>query len=259
MHGKQYLSPQFRRQADELLHDDVRHRPRCSKRCIRARSRCKVGVIGLGTGTLASYGTHGRPVPLLRHQSRGRPASPARTSPISHDSEAHDRDAARRRATDARARAAADLRRAGDRRVLERCDSGAPHHRRKRSRSTRKHMKPDRRDRVPRHQPLSRPRSRRRRARRRARPAAPSGSTTKARTSLASRSDWVLVSNDRALLARPQIADAATPIVRRARLAPVDRRLQQPVPGAAQVTPTIGGGLESHRHAMFASQTSADP
>ena len=32
---------------------------------------------------------------------------------------------------------------------------------------------------------------------------------------LASRSDWVLVSNNRALLARPQIAGAATPIVRR--------------------------------------------
>jgi hypothetical protein len=32
---------------------------------------------------------------------------------------------------------------------------------------------------------------------------------------LASRSDWVLVSNNRALLARPQIADAAKPIVRR--------------------------------------------
>jgi hypothetical protein len=32
---------------------------------------------------------------------------------------------------------------------------------------------------------------------------------------LASRSDWVLVSNNVALLANPQIADAATPIQRR--------------------------------------------
>ena len=30
----------------------------------------RVGVIGLGTGTLATYGAQRRPLPLLRHQSR---------------------------------------------------------------------------------------------------------------------------------------------------------------------------------------------
>ena len=43
----------------------------------------KVGVIGLGTGTLAVYGSQGRRLPLLRHQSGGRRPSRSATSPTS--------------------------------------------------------------------------------------------------------------------------------------------------------------------------------
>ena len=53
---------------------------------------------------------------------------------------------------------------------------------------------------------------------------------------LANRSDWVLLSKNTALLANPQIAGRGDADRAPARLAAVDRRLQQPVPGAARLT-----------------------
>ena len=69
----------------------------------------RVGVIGLGTGTLASYGTPGDLYRFYDINPAVIAHRPARTSPICGQSEATHRDAARRRAPDARARAAADL------------------------------------------------------------------------------------------------------------------------------------------------------
>ena len=48
----------------------------------------KVGVIGLGTGTLAAYGAQGRRLPLLRHQSRRDRDRAARLHLSSSDSDA---------------------------------------------------------------------------------------------------------------------------------------------------------------------------
>ena len=96
------------------------------------------------------------------------------------DSDATIETAARRRAPDARARAGAALRRAGDRRVLERRDSRAPHHRGSAG-DLREAHEARRRDRVPRDQPLPRPGPRRRGTRARARPGRDRGSTTMAR------------------------------------------------------------------------------
>ena len=94
-----------------------------------------VGVIGLGTGTLAVYGTPGRHLPVLRHQSGRRRRREARLH-LPARQRRDDRDRARRRAAGARARAAAELRRARDRRVLARRDPGPPDHVTRRCAST---------------------------------------------------------------------------------------------------------------------------
>ena len=127
LHGTQYLEPELRRRADDLLHGDVGHRPRCSSRCIRATTPLKVGVIGLGTGTLAAYGAKGD---VYRFYD----INPAVIDIAQRDftylqrQRRDDRARAGRRAPVARARAGAAIRRARDRRVLERRDPRAPHH-----------------------------------------------------------------------------------------------------------------------------------
>ena len=134
MHGKQYLRDDLKREATsyysansgigrviELMH------PR--------KDPIKVGVIGLGTGTIAVYGSKGDIVPLLRHQPGGHRGRQARLQLPQGLGRDH-RAAARRRAPDARARAAAELRRARDRRLLERRDSRCTSSHARRSRST---------------------------------------------------------------------------------------------------------------------------
>ena len=219
--------------ADELLHGHLRHRPRCSTCCIRAWTRSSVGVIGLGTGTLAVYGT---PTATPTASTTSIPASSqsrSATSRYLHDSGRHDRDRARRRAPGARARAAAELRRARDRRVLvSDAIPGAPDHLEAR-RVYLKHMKPDGviafhvtnrfLDLVPVVEGT----------RARARPAHAVDRRRRRRLPLASRSDWVLLT-DPAATARAPAAhrgrdERSAP---RPRLAGVDRRFQQSGAGA---------------------------
>ena len=103
VHGTQYLAPDLRAQPTtyytqtsgigrllEVLHPSL--------------TPLKVGVIGLGTGTLATLRREGRCLPLLRHQSRRDPHRRARLH-VPAGQRRDDRDRARRRAAVARARA----------------------------------------------------------------------------------------------------------------------------------------------------------
>ena len=135
-------------------------RPRASggsSACSQPSGPLRVGVIGLGTGTLAAYGRPGDVYrfyeinPQVVEIARRRVLLPERQR-------REDRDRAGRRAPRHGARAAAAVRRARDRRVLERLDSGAPHHARGDGRLSAPH-EARRRDRVSRDQPLPAPRS----------------------------------------------------------------------------------------------------
>ena len=59
MHGKQYLRADLKREADELLHAQLRHRPRASRRCIRAWTRSRSASSASAPGTIAAYGSKG--------------------------------------------------------------------------------------------------------------------------------------------------------------------------------------------------------
>ena len=161
MHGKQYLQPTISPPADDVLHDQLGHRPRCIESLHPRMEPLKVGVIGLGTGTLATYGSKGD---VYRFYD----INPAvidiaqRDFTYLGDSDATIETRAGRRAADARARAAAELRRARDRRLLERRDPRAPDHHRS-ARDLPEAHEAGRRHRVPRHQPVPRPRAGRRR------------------------------------------------------------------------------------------------
>ena len=87
MHGEQYLHEKPARAAHHLLPARLRHRRARSARCREGRP-VRVGVIGLGTGTLAAYGRAGRHLPLLRDRpARDRDRAHA-SSPTSRDSAA---------------------------------------------------------------------------------------------------------------------------------------------------------------------------
>ena len=124
MHGEQYLE-----RAPRRMRPPTTRRPRASaSRSSRAGARpMRVGVIGLGTGTIAAYG---RPGDVYRFydidprvmQHRAQRVHLPRRQP------GEGRGRAGRCAPHARARAAAELRRARGRRFLERRHPGAPHH-----------------------------------------------------------------------------------------------------------------------------------
>ena len=59
LHGTPVPRSRPATQADDLLHGNVRHRPASRSRCIPRVEPLKVGVIGLGTGTIATYGSKG--------------------------------------------------------------------------------------------------------------------------------------------------------------------------------------------------------
>ncbi len=180
----------------------------------------RVGVIGLGAGTLAAYGTPGD---LYRFYD----INPAVIAIAKRDfsylaqSEATDRDAAWRRAPDARARAAADL----DLLAVDAFSSDAiPVHliTSEALALYAKHIKPDGviafhvtnryLDLVPVVEALAT-----------ANHMQAVWIHDEGEDVLASRSDWVLVSSNRALLAQPRIADAASLIKSHPEWRAVDR------------------------------------
>ena len=142
----------------------------CSRCCIPATKPLKVGVIGLGTGTLATYGAKGD-VYRFYDINPGRDQDRAARLHVP-------RRTATRRSRSSLGDARLSLEREPpqqfdvlvDRRVLERRDPGAPHHVRGARRLPAAH-EARRRHRVPRHQPLPEPRPGRRGPRARARPA----------------------------------------------------------------------------------------
>ena len=117
-------------------------------------------MIGLGAGTLATYGAKGDVFRFYDINPDVLDDRPARLH-VPRRQRRDDRAAAGRRAPVARARADAEFRRARDRRLLQRRDSGAPHHG-----GSARHLQAAhearRRHRLPRHQPLPQPGSGRR-------------------------------------------------------------------------------------------------
>ena len=116
LHGEQFLSPARRRDPTSY------YGPTSGiglALAVMDRPGRRVGVIGLGTGSLAAYRPDRRHVSLLRHQPAGRDDRAYRVH-VSARQPRDDRRHAGRRAPHARARAVAGLRRAGHRRVLER-------------------------------------------------------------------------------------------------------------------------------------------
>ncbi len=120
----------------------------------------RVGVIGLGTGTLAVYGSRGDVYRFYEINPDVLEAAQRDFTFLSGQRRDHRVDAGRRAAR-AGARAAAELRRAGGRRLLQRRDSRAPHHLRG-GRHLQAPPEAGRRHRLPRHQPLPEPDSGRR-------------------------------------------------------------------------------------------------
>ena len=59
LHGTQFQAPDLKDRADVVLHADLRHRPAVSSPLHPRKDPLKVGVIGLGTGTIATYGAKG--------------------------------------------------------------------------------------------------------------------------------------------------------------------------------------------------------
>ena len=108
MHGTQYLAPTVQPAGDELLHRDVRASAGCSRRCIRARSRSRSAS---SASAPARSRRTARTATCTASTTSTRPssASPERDFTYLQDSEATIEIAARRRAPDARARAAADF------------------------------------------------------------------------------------------------------------------------------------------------------
>ena len=173
----------------------------------------RVGVIGLGTGTLAAYGTPGRPLSLLRHQSGRRRHRQARL----HVPRGQRRATIETPLGDARLTLEREPPQDLDLLAIDAFSSDAiPVHliTSEALALYAKHMKPGGviafhvtnrfLDLVPVVEAL----------------ADAHGMQAvwihdEADDVLASRSDWVLVSSNRALLAQPRIADAATPIERR--------------------------------------------
>ena len=81
LHGTQYLSPDLRGDPT-TYYTHTSGIGRLLECCIRDEP-LKVGVIGLGTGTLAALRREGRRVSLLRHQPEGASTIASAISPIS--------------------------------------------------------------------------------------------------------------------------------------------------------------------------------
>ena len=231
LHGTQYMEPEFRRRPTtyytassgiglllEALHPTVKP--------------LRIGVIGLGTGTLASYGAIGDTYrfydinPQVMRDRAARLHVPA-------GQRRQDRARAGRRAPGARTGAGAAIRRARHRRVLERRDPRASHHLGGARRLPPAH-EARRRHRVPRHQSLPEPGAGRRGPGARARTA---GDAHRGRGRGLAREPQRLGAPVRSpRIARPPGAERCRDGSRGARgLAAVDRRLQQPGPGAEEI------------------------
>ena len=59
MHGKQYLHPDLKTRADELLHAQLRHRPPDRGACTRARTRSRSASSAWARERIAAYGSKG--------------------------------------------------------------------------------------------------------------------------------------------------------------------------------------------------------
>ena len=167
-------------------------------------------MIGLGTGTLAAYGAKGDVYRFYDINPAVIDDREARLH-LSRRQRRDDRDAARRRAARARARGAAGLRRARDRRVLERLDPGAPDH----VRGARDLPAPHEADgdhRVPRDQPLPQPRAGRRGARARARPGRRVDLRRRRRQGWRAAATGCCSRRIEAVLSKPELTEVAPPI-----------------------------------------------
>ena len=234
MHGQQYLAPT----SGDVRRATTRRRrasAACSKRCIPRKEPLRVGVIGLGTGTLAAYGTPGD---LYRFYDIN-PAVVAiarRDFTYLADSEARIETPLGDARLTLEREPPADL----DLLAIDAFSSDAiPVHliTSEALALYARHIKPGRRHRVPRDQPLSStscpssPRSPPRTTCRR------SGSTTRARTRWQAAATGCWCRTTAQLLAQATHRGSREPDRGASRMAAVDRRLQQPVPGAAPMTP----------------------
>ena len=124
LHGEQWLSDKYRRAATTYYKTSSG----IGKTILAHEGQpIKVGVIGLGAGTLATYGDADD---IYRFYDIN-PAVPRIARELVHlpqGQPGEDRDRAGRRAPQPRARAAAGLRRPRGGRLLGRLDPGAPHH-----------------------------------------------------------------------------------------------------------------------------------
>ena len=166
MHGLQYSAARFRRQPTSY-YTTTSGIGRVLETLHPRSDPLRVGVIGLGTGTLAAYGTPGD---VYRFYEIDPDAITIARRDFTYlcGKRSADRDVARGCAPFARARGARRPRSPRRRRVFERRHSRSPAHVGG-ARALRAPRQARWRDRVSRHEPLPRPRSRRRRHRRRER------------------------------------------------------------------------------------------
>ncbi len=169
----------------------------------------KVGVIGLGTGTLATYGAKGD-VYRFYDINPGVVSDRAARLHLPQEQRRHDRAVPGRRSLVARARSAAAIRRPRHRRVFQRCHPGTPHHPGS-GRGVPAAHEAGRRDRVPRHQPLPEPGAGGRRHRERARLHALWIDDPGLET-FGNASSWVLLAKDPSRLNDTRLIDPSIPI-----------------------------------------------
>ena len=232
LHGNQYLVPELRRQPT-TYYTGTSGVGRVLDSLNPRTQPLKVGVIGLGTGTIAAWGAKGDTyrfydinpavIRIARTEFTYLGDSDATIETVLGDAQAV-----------AGARGAAAIRPPRHRCLFQRRDSGPPDHVRSAGAVHPSH-EARWRHRLPRDQPLSRPRSRRRGARACARDAGGLGPRRRRCSAGEQQRLGAGVEQHRAAFEsahrRGDEADRGAP-----RLASVDRRFQQPVPGAAAVT-----------------------